>query len=782
MLKVPLLKHEIEMALKEYDTDIQVTMKYLYGTMPLSDMGNYTPWTYLDYARQGVYLWKNSPFTQSISEDIFLNYVLYHRVNEEEIKPCRTLFFNSLNSRIENKSAKSAALEVNYWCAEEASYQSTDDRTMSALGVYEVGFGRCGEESVFAINALRSVGLPARQVYAPKWSHCDDNHAWVEVCCEGKWYFLGACEPEEILNRGWFTNAASRAMMVRSLWFDKELPEEKIIGKSGAVTVVNQLERYALTKKVTVSVKDDKGNMIHKAKVDFQILNYAGFATIATVYTDEQGLAEIKLGYGTVLVHVSRGDSMSEYQLEPQEAECEILLGSTKKNGQWVDFDITAPKDAPVIVNWPTVIQQKAGQRRLKEVTKLRLNKLGARKKLNNMFLKLSNKDHYDFDAAVLEEHFKDSMAYIDKYEREIFLKYIMCPRIENEPITSWRSFIKSFFSKQQKEEFEQNPVSIWNYVQKHVMEEPENEYSSLVTTPVPCLKMGIGNELSRKILFVAIARTLGLPARLDPMDDSAEYWSKDGFLPVIADKQKTAHLVLNSKDTNISWSYFQNWSIAKLENGTYKSLSLKDRLWKDEKLEIDLAWGDYRLITANRLPNGNIFAKRCCFSLKRNEIKSIELSLRKADLADMLEEISIASFSLFNEEGQTMQAENITNEGKTLFIFLEDGKEPTEHILNELMEDREKYLTCTGKILFVLRNREALYDITISKCLKELPNIQVCFGDFCELIHPLARRMYVDPDKLPLIIITNGMLNGIFAASGYNVGMGGMLLRIMNI
>ena len=39
---------------------------------------------------------------------------------------------------------------------------------------------------------------------------------------------------------------------------------------------------------------------------------------------------------------------------------------------------------------------------------------------------------------------------------------------------------------------------------------------------------------------------------------------------------------------------------------------------------------------------------------------------------------------------------------------------------------------------------------------------------------------MYVDHEKLPLIIVTDGGLNGIYAASGYNVGTGDMLLRLM--
>ena len=39
---------------------------------------------------------------------------------------------------------------------------------------------------------------------------------------------------------------------------------------------------------------------------------------------------------------------------------------------------------------------------------------------------------------------------------------------------------------------------------------------------------------------------------------------------------------------------------------------------------------------------------------------------------------------------------------------------------------------------------------------------------------------MYVDQDKLPLIMVTNGESVGIYATSGYNVGTGDMLIRIM--
>ena len=80
---------------------------------------------------------------------------------------------------------------------------------------------------------MRSAGIPARPVYVPRWSHCDDNHAWVEVWCDGDWHYLGACEPEAVLDKSWFTNAASRAMMIGSRWYDHAMPDEKVIGKDG---------------------------------------------------------------------------------------------------------------------------------------------------------------------------------------------------------------------------------------------------------------------------------------------------------------------------------------------------------------------------------------------------------------------------------------------------------------------------------------------------------------------------------------------------------------------
>ena len=212
-------KEEILCQMEQCSEEERILMKFLYGTMLLRDVGVYDFKVFYGFVRHALMLREHMDWCRELSEEMFLHDVLYYRINTEQITDCRGFFYDCLKDRIKGLSAEQAVLEVNYWCAEQGTYQSTDGRTISPMTFYNCGNGRCGEESVFTVTALRSVGIPARQVYTPRWAHCDDNHAWVEVYVNGDWHFLGACEPEEVLDKGWFTNASSRAMIVHTRRF-----------------------------------------------------------------------------------------------------------------------------------------------------------------------------------------------------------------------------------------------------------------------------------------------------------------------------------------------------------------------------------------------------------------------------------------------------------------------------------------------------------------------------------------------------------------------------------
>lgn len=776
------------------DMDIALACKYLYGTMPYSDMGNYPFETFLDYAAHGVYLWRSRGDVRALPEDIYLNYVLYHRVNEEEIAPCRSLFYGKIKDRIEGLQGREAALEVNYWCVEEATYHCTDDRTLSALSVYRRGNGRCGEESTFSVNAMRSVGIPARQVYAPKWSHCDDNHAWVEIWNDGTWYFTGACEPVPILNKGWFTNAASRAMMVHSRWFDSVPSEEEVIGSEGMVTMLNELPRYALVKQISVQVKNPEGGPAGNAHVAFEVMNYAEFAPVAEADTDKDGVATLTTGLGSLHIWVQWEGITAEGYIDTRSQDvCVIDLGELSSGTGWQALDMIAPVDAPVNTDAPTRAQAETGRKRLEEAAQKRKKKtenwsnpertaflegngsLQMRQKLLDV---LTEKDQSDCIREVLEEHLGYAFPYRELTDEDTFVRYILNPRVDDEVLRPYRKAVLDAFSRDERDTFRRNPRAIWDTVDARITSCPQGERTSVITTPAGCLKVGIASPLSKKILFVAIARTLGIPARLNPNDRSMEYMENGVFVPVLPEAEKNCSLVLT--DNGIQWKYFQNWSIAKLNDGRFVSLKLNDSVWEKGLLPLKLESGRYRIITANRLPNGNIFAYKFDFTMQPGEEKAMELKLRQADLADMLENISIPEFQLRRADGTHANASELTAEGKHILMFLEESKEPTEHILNEMMEQETAFRALAEQIIFVFKSPEGLKDPTVAKAMKLFPGIQVYYDDFTENLNMLGRRMYVDFEKLPLIIVTDGKLNGIYATSGYNVGTGEMLLRLM--
>jgi len=549
--------------------DLGLAMKYLYVTAPYSDLVNYTFEEIQDFASHGLFLYNTLERVKELPEEMFLNYILDHRVNEEEVLPCRSFFWNELKDRIEGKNAKDAAIEVNYWCAEEATYHSGDDRTLPALTVYRRGYGRCGEESVFLVNALRSVGIPARQVYVPRWSHCDDNHAWVELWCDGKWYFTGACEPLMILNKGWFTNASSRAMMVHSRLFDLFPAEgEDVIGKEGAAVMLNQTARYAKVKTVSVKVTDKEGAAVKGAQVQFLVLNMGEYFPIAKAETDEDGTVSLVTGLGSVRVLAflpgMEGFAQADLDTRAQDEISLILTGETVEAEDWRAVDVIAPVDTPVNPDMPTPEQKAEGTRRLNEANKIRKEKkenwvnpeLTAflagedEKELRQAMVDvLSEKDHTDCVCNVLEEHLEYGKQYAKEFktksgtgkcgEKEmngadrftqgaesanaecsnykaeksaaytratgaesgynLYINYVLNPRVEDELLRPYRKGILSFFTEEQKADFRTNPAEIWNYIQAHITAYPDNERETVMETPYECLVSGIGTQRSQK-------------------------------------------------------------------------------------------------------------------------------------------------------------------------------------------------------------------------------------------------------------------------------------------
>ncbi len=283
-------------------------MEFLYAYMPLSDLADYEPQFYLDQVRCAFRARQEMPWGKAVPEDVFRHFVLVYRVNNENLDTARMVFYRELKERVKDMTIEEAALEVNHWCHEHVAYRASDSRTSSPLATMRTSLGRCGEESTFTVTAMRAVGIPARQCYTPRWAHCDDNHAWVEVYVDGEWKFLGACEPDPRLDMGWFSVPSTRCMMVHTKAFGRYKGDEEVVRRTGLYSELNLLSHYAPTRRVTVTVRDADGKPLEGAQVKFKLYNYAEYYTLATVAADAEGRASLTTGLGDLLVWATDGD------------------------------------------------------------------------------------------------------------------------------------------------------------------------------------------------------------------------------------------------------------------------------------------------------------------------------------------------------------------------------------------------------------------------------------------------------------------------------------------
>ena len=787
-------REEVSASLAACAGEERPLLAYYYATLPLTDVGDYSPAYFLSVARQALAVREEFPWCQALAEHRFLKDVAYPRVNTEELAPCRELFHDALAPRVRGLSLEEAILEVNRWCAEEATYRSTDGRTASPLQVYQRGFGRCGEESTFLVTALRSVGIAARQVYVPWWSHCDDNHAWVEAFDGQGWRYLGACEPEPQLDRGWFTHAAARAVMVHTRAFVQGSREEVAFlfpetdpvdwDIQEGVAVENITARYGDTKRLTVQVARPDGAPAAGAWVSLSVLNMAAPREIARRQADSQGRVTLGLGKGSVLATAWEEASpglLAECLLAPEDTQAALVLGQgLAAAGEW---DFLPPADAGLTVPALSPSQEEARRACLDRAAALREEKRLAREKARpappagegaRVWQSLTEKDREGELSPQLLEDALAAFAWEGQYPAAAFQEGLLSPRVALEVLTPWRRLLEGRFSPQEREAARQEPSRLWQWAQAAAPVDKDC-YAALWGTPQGMLQVGASTSQGQQVLFCAACRALGIPAKL--VDGVPQVWRGDGFSPLWG-QEPTAALTVTAPAGQEALEA-QNYTLSRREAGGYLPLTT-GAVPAGESRQLLLPPGAYRLWTVNRLPGGGLLARWEELSLAPSDAREVALAFREGDVQDMLERCPLPGFTLAGEDGALWEGKELLEKAPlSVLCFLEVNREPTEHLLGEL-RDAAAALKQAGLPLYLalpsLSHRD---DPTLRKALAALPWATVFQCDFSTVIPALGRRLYLDPDRLPLAILANRQGEGLYGCCGYNVGTAQLLLRL---
>lgn len=807
-------------------------LDYYKSSMPYCDREDVPEEVLAAYAQHALFLREEVEWCKELPNDIFLENVAAYRVNSERIEDCRRWFYDLVMPLLAGLTLEEAVLKVNLWCSANATYHQADARTANAVTVYKSGYGRCGEESTFAVTVLRSVGIAARQVYAPLWSHCDDNHAWVEVWCDGRWQYFGACEPEPVLNRGWFDLPASKAMLVHAKTFGEPQGQQEGIGRTGSVTYYNVTAHYGKTAEIVFFCTDETGEPLVKMPIKLKVLNYAHFGTIATLHTDETGRLFARLGLGSLRLSCMRtvpdtsgeehaGQADKQQGTRPQEISA---LFRVEKSGEftikldvqpqdvWIGEQFFAPEGsvkeddeagALVFAEFQDQVEAAKASReqrissyydperggRYPEAEEI-LRTAGGNFEELIRFLEidddpyrlkllkaLTEKDYYDCKADMLQEHLEDALSFAGQegIEDDIFVKYVLCPRIEHEELSCWRRTLAKELSEK-KAAYRENPCLIWDEICSTLCPPKDDAYETLRMQPVSTYKSKKGSFADQRILFVAIARSLGIPARLNPETGEPEFYQDGRFTPVIVAAQDgvCSRLTFLSEEGK-SWTYWTDWCLEYLKEDGYFPLDLQEEQWEKENLSIQAKEGFYRITTVIRLANGDQMEKEYCFRMGKEDST---IALERYDLDRDTQAKELTNIEICVGEERT-DLNSLRNGKRAACIWIREGEEPTEHILNEMLERISDVKNVHDRI-FLLSMEKAKPAGTLERLLQTAEGIGFYLVENFDGAKQAAEAMGVKQLEYPLAVSMNEAGKGIYVTCGYNVGsVAQLLLRL---
>jgi len=810
-------------------------LQFLYAYMPMADVTDYSVQFHLDNIRATLQAQEEMPWGHKVPELLFNHFVLPLRVNNEALDMSRPAFYKELKERVAGMSMEDAILEVNHWCHEHVTYQPSDARTLSPMACLNTAIGRCGEESTFTVAALRSIGIPARQVYTPRWAHTDDNHAWVEAWADGKWHFLGACEPEAVLDLGWFNAPASRALLMHTRAFGNYNGPEEVMLRTRNFTEINLIDNYAATASSEVQVLDRKGKPVKGAKVQFRIYNYGEFYPAATKYTDKKGKTSLTAGKGDMLVWASK-DGWYGYRKVSfgKDGKVDIVLNknnSQKTGPSYETFDIVPPAENAFM---PKVSPEMAAANKVRFTREDSIRKAYVatfvdaekakslcpdaadylvksrgnwrtilefiNKHSNNMdrvlgVLKgLNEKDMRDVPMAILEDAFNARSNQLGQ-------------RVEYEMITSpFKVELQDAFDAATAAQFKKDPTKLVAWVRDNISIKPEENALHIAQTPMGVWRSRVSDQRGRDIFFVDLARSLDIESRMDPVTGKVQYrnagdWQDVDFEAAVQENAKTGTLKLRYTPTKVldDPKYYHHFSLSRiLDDGTTQLLNYDEG---DSGLEEGSSWsntfqngttldaGTYMLTSGTRAASGKVLVANRIFTVNPDETTTINLTMRQSD--DIVAVIgnfnSESKFQLLDSELKPVAGDPVTilsQTGRGYFIvgLLGVGQEPTNHAMRDIAK-MNTALDKWGRPMVLLFESEKDAQMYRQENFGALPkNIIYGIDTDGSIRRQIAHEMKLQSEtQMPMFILADTFNRVLFCSQGYTIGLGEQFTKVIN-
>lgn len=798
----------------------------LYSRMSLPDSLDYPREFFVRSAESTLRARAEMPWGRSVSESDFFDFILPLRTNNEMLDDSRMVFYEELAPRLRGMTMEQAALEVNHWAHEKATYRPSDGRTSSPMATVKTSWGRCGEESAFVCAAMRAVSIPARQVYTPRWAHTDDNHAWVEVLIDGRWQFLGGCEPEPKLNMAWFNAPAARGMLMETRTDGRYSGTEEVLVSSPYYTLVNVTPNYAPTAPARVLVTDADGKPLKGATVMYCLYNYAEFYPIATRVTDDKGRCEVTIGLGDLVIWVRDGDLFGLKKMNVgRDRNFTIIPDRRIGENFTVDFDLIPPAPSGAL---PTASAEAVAEndRRKVQEDSIRnaymatfVNEVQARdfakkygydadflaaklpasygnhKTLTDFLIRsvsdcrraetllrvISDKDLRDITGEVLDDAFLNTSGTPDDFP--LWAEGVLSPRISTENIVPTRAFFQNAVSSVDRKRFRNNPQTLVNWVKENIAVSTEKNPRNLRISPVSVWRHRRDiNPASRDIFFVALARALAIPARINPVTGATEYsadgssWTKVSFDSEKA-PQSTVNLTMTYTPNGLvdDPKYYATFALSRVDGERPRQLEYDEMApWSTLfKNGSEIEPGYYMLVSGQRLADGGVLARARFFEAGDRDL-TLPLEVR-SDTTQVQVIGSFNSENIYHDIASNEDKSILSTTGRGYFVvgIIRPGHEPSSHALNDIAAAASDLEKSGVKILLLFPDASAASRFDRSSYGSLPSNVVFGIDSNGQVAADLASNMKANLDEMPVFVVADTFNRVVFLSEGYTIHLG---------
>ena len=397
----------------------------------------------------------------------------------------------------------------------------------------------------------------------------------------------------------------------------------------------------------------------------------------------------------------------------------------------------------------------------------------------------LSEKDLRDTPSAVLADHLYNT-------DKDADAATVLAPRAANEMLTAYRSFLRREIPAADAAAFRNDPQLLAAWCRDSLTLRPELCTVSTTISPEGVWRSRTADKPSRAIFFVAAARSLGIPAWIDPVTGNLFYRHAGKDVPVdfesANDRQmETGRLKLRYEPIPRldDPEYFRHFTLSRFDGQSFALLNYPDfEPWSARfDTPTDLETGYYMLATGSRLADGSVLANVSFLNIGPNRTTETDLPMR--DNSEAVRVIgSFNSESKFIDARTGRETSVLLTAGRGYFVvgLVGVGQEPTDHALKDIAAKAAE-LEQWGRSIILLFPDETAYAKYAASPAAPLPQT-VTFGIDRD---GSVRRQILDAmhlpgnAPLPVFLIGDTFNRVVFESHGYTIGLGDRFLHTIH-